>query len=83
MYTKAGLDGQFTIYFLRATAVEQLICEKTGHRSEAVEKFKHKSDIQRLETIDVIKGLKRNRESVEKSEECDSKHKLKLKLKKK
>lgn len=33
--------------------------------------------------IDVIKGLKRNCESVEKSEECDLKYKLKFKLKKK
>lgn len=58
----AGITGYFTNHSLRATAAtrlysagidEQLISEKTGHRSLALRGFKRTSDEQ-LKTVDSI-----------------------------
>lgn len=58
---KAGFDVHFTNHSLRATAAtrmysaelpEELICEKTGHRSEAVRENKRTSNIQEQEASD-------------------------------
>ena len=43
---------------------EQLICEKTGHRSEAVREYKRTSTIQQQEASDVVQGTKRKCETV-------------------
>jgi integrase len=51
----AGFDGFYTNHSLRATAAtrlfsagvdEQLICEKTGHRSDAIRGYKRTSEQQ-------------------------------------
>lgn len=71
--SNAGLVGYFTNHSLRATAAtrmysadlpEQLICEKTGHRSEAVREYKRTSTIQQQEASDVVQGTKRKCETV-------------------
>lgn len=77
---KAGLDGHFANHSLRATTrmyfaelSEQLICEKTGYRSEAVREYQRTSYIQQQEASDVVQGLKRKPESAEESDTCESK----------
>ena len=71
--SNAGLVGYFTNHSSRATAAtrmysadlpEQLICEKTGHRSEAVREYKRTSTIQQQEASDVVQGTKRKCETV-------------------
>lgn len=58
---------------------EQLICEKTGHRSEAVREYKRTSNIQKQEASDVVQGLKRKSESAKKVIRVDQ-NLLKLKM---
>lgn len=66
---KAGIPGFFTNHSLRATAAtrmyeadlpEQLICEKTGHRSDAVRSYKRTSVAQEQIASDVVQGVKRS-----------------------
>lgn len=59
------------MYF--AELSEQLICEKTGYRSEAVREYQRTSYIQQQEASDVVQGLKRKPESAEESDTCESK----------
>lgn len=82
MCAKAGFDVHFTNHSLRATTAtrmysaelpEELICEKTGHRSEAVREYKRTSNIQQLEASDVVQDLKRKSESAEENNLCGSK----------
>lgn len=65
---KAGLLGFYTNHSLRATAAtrmyeadlpEQLICEKTGHRSDAVRGYKRTNTTQEQAASDVVQGIKR------------------------
>ncbi|XP_062574060.1 zinc finger MYM-type protein 2-like [Saccostrea cucullata] len=80
---KAGLDGHFTNHSLRATAAtrmysaelpEQLICEKTGHRSDAVREYKRTNTVQQQEASDVVQlGSKRKCENIPHGDMCDSK----------
>ena len=67
MCSKAGLEGFYSNHSLRATAAtrmyaaylpEQLICEKTGHRSEAVRSYKRTSSIQNVSASDAVQGVK-------------------------
>lgn len=69
---KAGFEGFYSNHSLRATAAtrmynadvpEQLICEKTGHRSDAVRSYKRTSADQMLEASDIVQGVKK-RESM-------------------
>jgi len=66
---KAGLDGFYTNHSLRATSAtrmyeadlpEQLICEKTGHRSDAVRTYKRTGRAQEQAASDAVQGIKRN-----------------------
>ena len=61
----AGFKGYFTNHSLRATAAtrlysagvdEQLITEKTGHRSSAVRSYKRTSDQQLSEISHILQG---------------------------
>jgi integrase len=65
---KAGLEGFYSNHSLRATAAtrmynadipEQLICEKTGHRSDAVRSYKRTSADQMMEASDIVQGVKK------------------------
>ena len=52
---------------------EQLICEKTGHRSVAVRSYKRTSSNQMKEVCDVSYGnIPQNKEKVTKSEPCST-----------
>ena len=62
---KAGIDGRVTNHSLRATATsrlynenfdEQLICEVTGHRSNAVRSYKRTSEDQLKSVSNVLYG---------------------------
>lgn len=64
----AGLDGFYTNHSLRATAAtrlfeegvdEQLISEKTGHRSTAVRSYKRTSNQQQEHISDLVQSVKR------------------------
>lgn len=61
----AGFQGKFTAHSLRATAAtrlytsgadEQLICERTGHTSNAVRAYKRTSDEQQAAVSAVVQG---------------------------
>lgn len=63
----AGFVGYFTNHSLRATAAtrlyaagvdEQLITEKTGHRSAAVRTYKRTSDAQQEEVSNILQAAK-------------------------
>lgn len=63
MCKEAGFDGFFTNHSLRATAAtrlyaagvdEQLIAEKTGHRSSAIRNYKRTSEEQLQSVSDLI-----------------------------
>lgn len=65
---KAGMEGFYTNHSLRATAAtrmyeadlpEQLICEKTGHRSDAVRSYKRTGPAQEQAASDAVQGIKR------------------------
>lgn len=65
---EAGLTGKVTNHSLRATCAsrlyrnsvdEQLICEKTGHRSNAVRTYKRTSEDQMRDMSDILYGNKR------------------------
>ncbi|XP_021366378.1 uncharacterized protein LOC110458797 [Mizuhopecten yessoensis] len=62
---EAGFSGHFTNHSLRATAAtrlysarvdEQLIAEKTGHRSNAVRLYKRTSDEQQQKMSEILRG---------------------------
>lgn len=61
---QAGFSGHFTNHSLRATATrlydagmdEQLIAEKTGHRSSAVRSYKRTQDAQLVKVSEIIHG---------------------------
>lgn len=62
---QAGFSGHFTNHSLRATAAtrlydagvdEQLIAEKTGHRSSAVRSYKRTQDAQLVKVSEIIHG---------------------------
>lgn len=61
----AGFSGFYTNHSLRATAAtrlyeagvdEQLICEKTGHRSNAIRGYKRTSDLQQKGVSDIVQA---------------------------
>jgi integrase len=63
--SQAGFEGHFTNHSLRATAAtrlyeagidEQLITEKTGHRSSAVRSYKRTNDTQLQDISKIIHG---------------------------
>ena len=63
----AGFNGFFSNHFLRATATtrlylagvdEQLIAEKTGHRSLSVRNYKRTSEDQEKLVRDIVQGQK-------------------------
>lgn len=63
MCKEAGFDGYYTNHSLRATAAtrlyaagvdEQLIAEKTGHRSSAIRAYKRTSEEQQQSVSDLI-----------------------------
>lgn len=63
MWKEAGFDGYYTNHSLRATAAtrlyaagvdEQLIAEKTGHRSYAIRAYKRTSEKQQQNFSDLI-----------------------------
>lgn len=65
--SKAGFKGFFTNHSLRATAAtrlynagidEQLVTEKTGHRSNAVRSYKRTSDDQQSAVSSILQGNK-------------------------
>ncbi|XP_070572936.1 uncharacterized protein [Ptychodera flava] len=65
MCKQAGIDGYRSNHSLRATAAtrlfdanvdEQLICEKTGHRSNAVRSYKRTSDRQQQNISRILQG---------------------------
>lgn len=60
---EAGFVGRYTNHSLRATAAtrlfvagvdEQLIAEKTGHRSTAIRGYKRTSEAQQREVSDIV-----------------------------
>lgn len=62
---EAGFQGKFTNHSLRASCAsrlyhhnvdEQLICEKTGHRSDSVRSYKRTSDGQLKQISDILYG---------------------------
>jgi hypothetical protein len=64
---RAGFTGNFSNHSLRATAAtrlyasgldEQLISEKTGHRSNAVQAYKRTSEAQMLAVSDIVQSKK-------------------------
>lgn len=64
---QAGFEGRYTNHSLRASAAtrlyhagidEQLIVEKTGHRSKAVRVYKRTSEIQLEHISDVVQPKK-------------------------
>ena len=66
----AGFEGNFTNHSLRATAAtrlylagmdEQLISEKTGHRSSAIRAYKRTSACQEYELNNIITGAKKQK----------------------
>lgn len=65
MCERAGFSGHFTNHSLRATAAtrlydagvdEQLIAEKTRHRSSAVRSYKRTQDAQLVKVSEIIHG---------------------------
>ena len=69
MCNEAGFEGQFTNHSLRATAAtrlyaagidEQLIAEKTGHRSSSVRAYKRTSDEQQQQLSTILHGDRGN-----------------------
>ena len=69
MCNEAGFEGQFTNHSLRATAAtrlyaagvdEQLIAEKTGHRSSFVRAYKRTSDAQQQQLSKILHGDRGN-----------------------
>ena len=70
MCSKAGLEGFYSNHSLCATAAirmyaanlpEQLICERTGHRVDAVRSYKRSSDAQHQSASDGVQGVKRKK----------------------
>ena len=75
MCSEAGFEGQFTNHSLRATAAtrlyaagvdEQLIAEKTGHRSSSVRAYKRTSDEQQHRLSEILYGSDRGSDCGEK-----------------
>lgn len=67
MCKQAGFEGFYSNHSLRATATtrlfnqgvdEQLICETTGHRSNAVRSYKRTSDEQKNEISEILQSKK-------------------------
>lgn len=67
---EAGISGKVTNHSLRATCAsrlyrnavdEQLICEKTGHRSNAVRTYKRTSEDQMRDMSDILYGNKKQK----------------------
>lgn len=65
---EAGISGKVTNHSLRATCAsrlyqesvdEQLICEKTGHRSNAVRSYKRTSEDQMRQMSNIVYGNKK------------------------
>lgn len=65
LVSQLGLEGRFTNHSCRATAAshmyqnkceEQLVMEKTGHRSSAVRGYKRTSDKQLCEVSNILYG---------------------------
>lgn len=63
--SEAGFVGHFTNHSLRATAAtrlyaagvdEQLIAEKTGHRSNSIRAYKRTSDEQQMKLSEILHG---------------------------
>lgn len=63
MWKETGFDGYYTNHSLRATAAtrlygagvdEQLVTEKTGHRSSAIRAYKRTSEEQQQSVSDLI-----------------------------
>ena len=96
---KAGIDGRVTNHSLRATAAsrlynenydEQLICEVTGHRSNAVRSYKRTSENQLKSVSNVLYGnsdrnmnietdevvTKKPKIEIDKGLECDGQHQI-------
>ncbi|XP_028409419.1 uncharacterized protein LOC114532024 [Dendronephthya gigantea] len=81
----AGLSGYRTNHSLRATAAtrmydkgvdEQLICEKTGHRSDAVRAYKRTSSEQQVEVSDILYGVHASTsKKIKEEERCETKDK--------
>ncbi|XP_028418023.1 uncharacterized protein LOC114542762 [Dendronephthya gigantea] len=82
---QAGLSGYRTNHSLRATAAtrmydkgvdEQLICEKTGHRSDAVRAYKRTSSEQQVEVSDILYGVHASTsKKIKEEERCETKDK--------
>ena len=80
---QAGFDGFFTNHSLRATAAtrlynagvdEQLIAEKTGHRSDAIRTYKRTSDEQNKMVDNIVQHKKpkiADKESISPQKEQD------------
>lgn len=75
--TRAGFKGKFTNHSLRASCAsrlyrsnvdEQLICEKTGHRSDSVRSYKRTSDGQMKDLSDILYGNVASNSKVESGE---------------
>lgn len=69
---KAGFSGFYTNHSLRATAAtrlydagvdEQLICEKTGHKSNAVRSYKRTSAEQKQRVSAIVQGEQKTKAS--------------------
>ncbi|XP_048251972.1 uncharacterized protein LOC125380030 [Haliotis rufescens] len=69
---EAGLEGTKTNHPHRATAAtrlyqanedEQMICEITGHKSEAVRSYKRTSDVQKANMSDILSNAPKRLQS--------------------
>ena len=78
---QAGFNGYFTNHSLRSTAAtrmytcgldEQLIAEKTGHRSNSVRSYKRTSNEQQKEISSVICGQKKRKIEMDSLEQYNS-----------
>jgi hypothetical protein len=77
---QAGFKGHFTNHSLRATAAtrlydagvdEQLIAEKTGHRSSAVRSYKRTQNAQLVKCSDIIQGRGNDDKENAKKKRCE------------
>ncbi|XP_021340885.1 uncharacterized protein LOC110466932 [Mizuhopecten yessoensis] len=78
---EAGFKGYFTNHSLRATAAtrlykagfdEQLVAEKTGHRSAAIRSYKRTCDAQLANVSSVVQGIENMASPVKKLKLADS-----------
>lgn len=77
---EAGLTGKVTNHSLRATCAsrlyrndvdEQLICEKTGHRSNAVRTYKRTSEDQMRDMSNILYGNKKQKVAESTVSKCE------------